>query len=197
MRISTIRAVGLGILSAALAFESAQAGQSAQADGQCQLINTQQGRDLYSGDCTITETVKNNGQMTVWDIRMGSAESFLFACQPNGDCMHGPDEVTFKDHGNSASFRWSNFRLEVQQETGAPSGRNAQGRASQSSEVSDAAESACMSAVNRNYDGRIKHLNVASSEFSQANSEVIINADGERWRCLVSNDGTVQDLSVQ
>ena len=121
MRIFGITMVGVGILSAALAFESAQAGQSAQADGQCQLINTQQGRDLYSGDCTITETVKNNGQMTVWDIRMGSAESFLFACQPNGDCMHGPDEVTFKDHGNSASFRWSNFRLEVQQEMGAPS----------------------------------------------------------------------------
>jgi hypothetical protein len=64
-------------------------------------------------------------------------------------------------------------------------------------QASSAAESACMSAVNANYGGKVKHLNIVSSEFSQANSEVILNADGQRWRCLVSNDGRVQDLSVQ
>ena len=59
------------------------------------------------------------------------------------------------------------------------------------------AKTACMVAVNKNYGGKVKTLDVVSSEFSQANSEVILNADGQRWRCLVSNDGTVQDLSVQ
>lgn len=70
-------------------------------------------------------------------------------------------------------------------------------------QASSAAESACMAAVNGNYGGKVSSLRVARSEFSQANSEVIIDAAGvrdgsgsERWRCLVSNDGKVQDLSV-
>jgi hypothetical protein len=57
--------------------------------------------------------------------------------------------------------------------------------------------------VNNNYGGNVRSVNVVSSEFSQANSEVIVEAVGvrggstsERWRCLVSNDGIVQDLSV-
>lgn len=58
------------------------------------------------------------------------------------------------------------------------------------------AESACMQAVNRNYGGKVRNLSVVSSESSQANSQVMLNADGERWRCLVSSNGTVQDLSV-
>ena len=69
--------------------------------------------------------------------------------------------------------------------------------------ATSAAESACMAAVNRNYGGKVKTVQVASSEFSQANSLVMVDAIGvrgssqtERWRCLVSNDGKVQDLSV-
>ena len=60
-----------------------------------------------------------------------------------------------------------------------------------------------MEAVNRNYGGKVDDLKVVRSEFSQANSEVILDAVGvrggkttERWKCLVSNDGQVQDLSV-
>lgn len=71
------------------------------------------------------------------------------------------------------------------------------------SHVSEAATSACMQAVNANYGGKVDDLKVVHSEFSQANSEVVIEAIGvrggsgsERWKCLVSNDGTVQDLSV-
>jgi hypothetical protein len=66
------------------------------------------------------------------------------------------------------------------------------------------AESACMSGVNGKYDGNVRNVKVLSSEFSQANSVVVILAEGvrggaanERWRCLVSNDGQVQELSVQ
>lgn len=62
--------------------------------------------------------------------------------------------------------------------------------------ASGAAETACMMAVNGNYGGKVKNLDIISSEFSQANSEVVINADGERWRCLVSDDGDVQELTV-
>jgi starvation-inducible outer membrane lipoprotein len=72
-----------------------------------------------------------------------------------------------------------------------------------SRQATSAAESACMTAVNSNYGGKVKTVQVASSEFSQANSVVMVEAIGvrggstsERWRCLVSNDGKVQDLSV-
>ncbi len=74
---------------------------------------------------------------------------------------------------------------------------------SSSSSVSEAAKSACMAAINNQYAGKVRNLKVVRSEFSQANSEVIINAIGvrggstnEKWRCLVSNSGKVQDLSV-
>ena len=54
-----------------------------------------------------------------------------------------------------------------------------------------------MVAVNDNYGGNVRNLDIVSSEFSQANSVVIMNADGQRWRCLVSNDGQVEELTVQ
>jgi len=74
---------------------------------------------------------------------------------------------------------------------------------SASRQATGAAESACVAAVNSNYGAKVKTVQVASSEFSQANSLVRVDAIGvrgssqtERWRCLVSNDGKVQELSV-
>ena len=64
-------------------------------------------------------------------------------------------------------------------------------------QATSAAKSACMTAVNSRYGGRVKNLNVVHSEFSQAASEVIVEADGERWRCLSSNDGEVEELRLQ
>jgi hypothetical protein len=72
-----------------------------------------------------------------------------------------------------------------------------------SRQATGAAESACMAAVNSNYGGKVKTVQVSRSEFSQANSTVMVEAievrgssQTERWRCLVSNDGKVADLSV-
>jgi hypothetical protein len=72
-----------------------------------------------------------------------------------------------------------------------------------SSEVSAAAKSACMVAVNGQYGGNVRNLKVMRSEFSQANSLVMVKAIGvrggstsEQWKCLVSNSGKVQELSV-
>ena len=74
---------------------------------------------------------------------------------------------------------------------------------STSRQATSAAESACLAAVNRNYGGKVNSVRVASSEYSEANSLVMVEAMGvrggsstERWKCLVSNDGVVQDLSV-
>ena len=73
----------------------------------------------------------------------------------------------------------------------------------QAAEVSPAAQSSCMAAVNNQYAGSVRHLKIISSEFSQANSVVLMKAIGirggdqnEHWKCLVRNQGTVADLSV-
>ena len=81
--------------------------------------------------------------------------------------------------------------------------QSAKAQGSQSHQATNAAETACMTAVNNNYGGKVKDLKVVRSEFSQANSTVIMDAVGvrggattERWRCLSSNKGKVADLSI-
>ena len=64
-------------------------------------------------------------------------------------------------------------------------------------EVPNIAQTACMTAVNSNYGGNVRNLDIVHMEYSEANSVVIMNADGERWRCLVSNHGKVEELSVE
>jgi hypothetical protein len=68
-------------------------------------------------------------------------------------------------------------------------------------QASSAAESGCMSELNGQYGGRVARIDVLSSEFSQANSVVMLAAVGvrgtsqtEKFRCLVSDDGQVQEL---
>jgi hypothetical protein len=67
--------------------------------------------------------------------------------------------------------------------------------------ASSAAESACINELNSQYGGRVARIDVLSSEFSRANSEVMLAAVGvrgtsqtEKFRCLVSNDGQVAEL---
>ena len=64
------------------------------------------------------------------------------------------------------------------------------------SAVSSKSVNACKSAVNRNFAGKAK-ISVTRSEFSQANSLVMMRVNGtENWKCLVSNNGHVEDLSI-
>jgi hypothetical protein len=70
-------------------------------------------------------------------------------------------------------------------------------------DVPENAKTACLVAVNKQYGGSVKSVKVSSSEFSQANSLVMVKAIGvrggsenENWKCLVSNSGKVEDLSV-
>ena len=59
--------------------------------------------------------------------------------------------------------------------------------------VSNAAVSACRSALEAQTEGAVQ---VVGSEFSQANSAVYmrVGANGAPWRCLVSNDGSGPEL---
>lgn len=61
--------------------------------------------------------------------------------------------------------------------------------------ASSLVESACMAAVNEQVGGS-QDLTVLSSEFSEANSLVMVGVGPNRapWRCLASNDGTVQEV---
>lgn len=56
-------------------------------------------------------------------------------------------------------------------------------------------EQACLAAVSR--EANNGEVTVLSSEFSQANSVVMIGVGTQRapWRCLVSNSGVVQEVS--
>jgi hypothetical protein len=63
-----------------------------------------------------------------------------------------------------------------------------------SSDVSEAAKQACLSAVPN--ETNESDVAVLSTEFSEANSLVMVGVGAQRapWRCLVSNDGAVQEV---
>lgn len=56
-------------------------------------------------------------------------------------------------------------------------------------------ENACITAVNTNMTGG--SATVLSSDFSEAGIVVTLRSrDGTNWRCLASNNGIVEDLSI-
>ncbi|MCB1419610.1 MAG: hypothetical protein KDJ74_11710 [Notoacmeibacter sp.] len=65
----------------------------------------------------------------------------------------------------------------------------------EASDVSEAAINACLAAV-KNETGE-PDVVMTSKEWSQANSMVMLGVGAQRapWKCLVSNDGTVQEVS--
>lgn len=108
--------VGVCVLAAGFAGLpfTASAAEHGQTGGQCTLTNVAADKVLYDDDCTIKQTIKNDGQ-NIWEIQMGDAESFLFAGK-DGQYMHGPEEVSFKDHGDTGVFKWGDFKLVVEQD---------------------------------------------------------------------------------
>jgi len=82
--------------------------------GHCKLSNVKAGKEIYNGTCTIKESV--SGKSTVYEIKLGSAEPFLFATSDGVTWMHGPEEVKFRDRGHTGIFRWGDFRLEVDED---------------------------------------------------------------------------------
>ena len=71
----------------------------------------------------------------------------------------------------------------------------ASGAMAGSSDVSDAAINACLAAVTK--ETNESDVATLSTEFSEANSMVMVGVGAQRapWKCLVSNDGTVQEIS--
>ncbi|MGM0583918.1 MAG: hypothetical protein ACQEUZ_04650 [Pseudomonadota bacterium] len=78
----------------------------------CKLTNTAENATLYEGACMVTQS--ESGSNTIFEVKMGDSEPFLFAGQRgNENWMHGAEEVIFTDLPAGGIFRWSNFALAV------------------------------------------------------------------------------------
>lgn len=100
-----------GILLAVAATSAANA-QSFSASATCKLTNTEVDVALYEGPCTATQS--ESGANTIFAIKMGNSEPFLFAgVRGNPTWMHGPERVHFTDLPNGGIFHWDTFALVV------------------------------------------------------------------------------------
>jgi hypothetical protein len=59
---------------------------------------------------------------------------------------------------------------------------------------SSEAEFACAQAVNANFGRAV--ATVTSSEFSEANTVVMLTAEGQTFRCLTSSNGVVAEVTA-
>jgi hypothetical protein len=182
------------IISAATCFGCAVA-MADSADATCQVRKEGETKHGKSGPCTFSQ---RQGYIDV-DLKNGDTISL----SPGNQANHFKDQngnkvVRTQAGGNTQEFKWEGGKKLIVTFGALQSSGGGGG-----SDVSSNATSACMTAINGNYGGKVRDLEVVRSEFSQANSEVIVDAVGvrggsttERWKCLVSNDGKVQDLSV-
>ena len=182
---------------AALAASVTTPASADSSDATCEIRKDGDTRKGASGPCTFSQ---RQGYIDI-DLRNGETISLSPGNQANNfKDQKGNKVVRTQAGGNTHVYKWDNGK-KLTVTFGAASSSSGGGGGS---DVSSNAKSACMTAVNGNYGGNVRDLKVVRSEFSQANSEVIVDVLGvrgsaatERWRCLVSNDGKVQDLSVQ
>lgn len=57
------------------------------------------------------------------------------------------------------------------------------------------AHTACLFAVGEKHGGEASELKIVSSKPSPGGVDVLIEADGKRWRCLATNQGKVTKLT--
>lgn len=104
------RIIAASALSVALASPSLS--QSISEKVTCKLTNTQADKTLYEGACKVTQS--QSGENTVFKVKMGSGEPFLFAGQRgNPTWMHGAERVQFTDLPTGGIFRWGSFALVI------------------------------------------------------------------------------------
>ena len=96
----------------AVSLAAGVAAQTFSEKATCKLTNTAANKSLYEGPCKVTQS--KSGNNTVFSVKMGSTEPFLFAgVRGQKDWMHGPEKTQFTDLPNGGIFRWSNFALVV------------------------------------------------------------------------------------
>lgn len=69
-------------------------------------------------------------------------------------------------------------------------------RRQQQHAANSGAESACITAANRgSYSGQVKGLTVTGSGQVAGGTQVNLTARGKKWKCMVSDDGKVQEMA--
>ena len=102
----------LACVALAASFTTAATAQSFKERATCKLTNTAADKGLYEGPCMVTQSMSGNN--TVFSIKMGKSEPFMFAgVRGQKNWMHGAEETQFTDLPNGGIFRWSNFALVV------------------------------------------------------------------------------------
>jgi hypothetical protein len=78
----------------------------------CKLTNTAASKTLYEGSCRVKQSMSGNN--TIFSIKMGDAEPYMFAgVRGQKNWMHGAEDTQFTDLPNGGIFRWSTFALVV------------------------------------------------------------------------------------
>jgi len=99
-------------VAVAISFASSASAQNLKETATCKLTNTAESKTLYEGACKVKQS--QSGNNTIFSIKMGKTEPFLFAgVRGQKNWMHGAEETQFTDLPNGGIFRWSNFALVV------------------------------------------------------------------------------------
>ncbi|MBL8438591.1 MAG: hypothetical protein JNM61_10370 [Zoogloeaceae bacterium] len=99
-------------VSVALVFAGGAQAQTFKETATCKLTNTEVDKTLYEGTCKVKQSM--SGDNTIFSVKMGHAEPFLFAGKRgSADWMHGPEHVRFTDLPTGGIFKWSHFALVV------------------------------------------------------------------------------------
>ena len=98
--------------SLALSLASVATAQTFRETATCKLTNTAANKTLYEGSCKVKQSMSGNN--TIFSIKMGDAEPFMFAgVRGQKKWMHALDETQFTDLPNGGIFRWGTFALVV------------------------------------------------------------------------------------
>lgn len=159
-------------------------------EAMCQVTKHGETRKGQSGPCDFSQ---RHGYVSI-DLRNGDRIELTPGKKANRFTDQNGTAVTRTASGNEHVYDWPHRKIVVTFES---PGYGSNGEKSHSRDGTNIAESACMVAVNNQYGGRVKSLHIVSSDFSKASSTVVLNADGEQWRCVSSNHGDVQSLNRQ
>lgn len=165
------------------------AARADSAEAMCEVRKEGETRKGASGPCTFSQ---RQGYINL-DLRNGETYSLA----PGSNANHYKDQKGHKvvrSPGASGveEFKWEGGKKIIV--TLVSSGPSQAHQKHTAAGVPSKQEQACLAAVSRKSNNG--DVTVLSSEFSQANSLVMIGVGPQRapWRCLVSNSGVVAEV---
>jgi hypothetical protein len=109
--------VGTALIGGSLIAVGSASGQvKAKAGGYCELRNQKAGRTIYTGDCTIKQTVDGNAQ--TFEVKMPNApQPFVFTSSNGRNWRYNGGSARLEQGSNDGTFYWGDFKLYMRQET--------------------------------------------------------------------------------